>query len=156
MNLVTKRVVPAALVLGLLVVGACGDDDDDTTAVSEAAAGVCTDVENLVQDVQSAGSVDASTTVDELKDLQKTVSDDIDQIAEQRGELAEERVTALQAAWKTFTDQIDSISGSDTLGSAATQVKAAQVGFAAAVDQIKSASKCTATITPTSAATATT
>ena len=122
-NVIVKRLVIPALALGLVATAAaCGDDDDDTSAVSGASADVCTQITNLASDLQAAPPVDASTTVDQAKDLQKTISDDLADIAAARGDLAQERVDALQNAWKAYGDQLSSISGSSTLAAAAPTV----------------------------------
>jgi hypothetical protein len=126
-----KALLATAVVVLSLGVFACGDDDDDVsdvgTAVGQAGGAeseFCSDMGELETAVSDVKNLDATSTVDEAKDSAKDVEDALDNVKDSASDAHEARVNALSTAFDSLKSQIDDLSGSESLGSALTPLRA--------------------------------
>jgi len=141
----TTRSMAAVLVTAALLV-ACSDDDEDTAAE---AADVCDSVEVLVGEARSVGELSASSTVEDLQGARDAMQDAVDNLVDERGDLAEARVEEARDAFDAFNEEIDGIDDQDTIAEALPQVRTALENLQQAADQLAAESTCTISATTT-------
>lgn len=151
MHHLTARLL-ALVALPVIAFGviACSDDDDTdaddvSTAVGQAGGAeseLCSNIEDLDAAVSDAEALDASSTVDQAEQAEEDITSAWEAVQESAGEVVAAGLNALETAQQALQDTLNSISGSDTLGDAATEISGQAEAVTSAIDGLKTQSGC--------------
>ena len=130
MRNILRLVALVSLALLPVAVLACSDDDDDQAGGAESQ--LCTDLYDLALATQRADSLTATSTVDEAQDARDDVKDAMEKVRESAEDVASARVDDLEEAISDFESTADRLEGSQTVGSAAAELKAQATNVSAA------------------------
>jgi hypothetical protein len=136
----------AVLSLGLV---ACSDDDDDVsdvgTAVGQASGAeseFCSDMGELESAVGDVRNLSSTSTVDDAQEASQDVEDALDNVKDSASDAHEARVNALAAAYDGLKSQVENLSGSESLGSAMTPLRAQIDAVTTAFTQLDQQASC--------------
>lgn len=126
------------LVTGLIAtLAACGGP-----SVEDTEAALCDDLNSLATALQGMSQITAQSTVDELEAAQQEVADAYESVQASADAVGEARLEELEAAYSNYESTVNSISGGDTLGEAASTITAEAGNVAAARQQLYSGLTC--------------
>lgn len=111
-------------------------------SVEDAEASLCEDLNGLATAVQGLGQINAQSTVNELESARNDVATAYESVKSSAATVQEARMDELDTAYSNFDQTVNSISGRDTLGEAATTVVAESANVAAARQQLSSGLSC--------------
>ncbi len=135
-NLFNSRIKFLALAFIPAMV-ACGGP-----SVEDAEAGLCDDLNGLATAVQNLGQINAQSTVNELESARRDVRTAYESVKSSAATVKEARMDELDTAYSNFDQTVNSISGRDTLGEAATTIAAESANVAAARQQLSAGLSC--------------
>jgi hypothetical protein len=136
----TRRTI-AALVCSLALVGPqTGCSNADTQEEAESA--VCTSLAEVKTAAAGVKSLDANSTVDEVKAAQEALGTAIAGLRANAAELNEADLAALEAAGDEIEKAVSDVSGSDTLGEASASIQSSSTALEAAVTEMENGVQC--------------
>lgn len=109
-----RSIAAVAVLAAAFTLTACSEDD--SSADNEAAA--CAAVETLRAKVQELGTLTAESTVDQIREVRDGVKSAYSDLVSNLGDVAEDREDQLDEAFEAFSDGVDDVKGSATVGEA--------------------------------------
>lgn len=124
-----RRMMFMPIIVALLLAG-CG------SSISDARNEFCDNLATLGQALQKAKSIDADSTVEEVKDVQKQLEEAMENVRESSGVLKELRIGATEDAFDAVIEAIRDIPDEATLREAGGTIQEAVRKFDAAYQVI--------------------
>lgn len=145
----------------LFVAVACSDDNNNNSGgtgaadVTQAAGGakeakgeLCDKLQDLDSALNKAESLNSSSSVEDAKAAGQDVKDSVNSVKEAAGNTASAVVTLIQTAGEALSTALNNVSGSQTLGAAASAIEAPVKAISNAQDNLQRQSGCQSTPAP--------
>lgn len=144
----------AAFACSLALVGsltACATQPTTTatTVQPEAEANVCAKLADVQTAAAGVKALDQNSTFDEVEQARETLTAAIADLRGSRAELQEADMTALESARDAIQQAVKDVSGSDTIGEAATALKSSATQLETAVNEMRDGAECNGAATST-------
>ena len=129
-----KKIVLSLLIVLLalaVILPAC------TTTTSESTQAFCDSLQELAAAWSNVESIDANTTVDQVREYEDELQSAWDNMLSARADLAYDRYQEFEAAYRELTDSLNQISGETTVAEAMPAIQSATTTFEAELTQIR-------------------
>ena len=142
MNSIWRTAILCCLGALLAATIACsGDDNDD---VGGAESQLCSDLQDLSLAVQKVDALTPASTVDQARDARTEVEKAMEEVRKSSKNVSEARVENLDKAYSDFQNSFQNVSGSQTIGSVAADVKVQSANVTLARQQLGQQVRCPA------------
>jgi ABC-type glycerol-3-phosphate transport system substrate-binding protein len=126
----------ALLMAATFVVAACSSSTED--AVDQ----YCDDLGDLKSAVQDAGSLTASSSVDDVNDASEEITKAYDAVISSASGVTDAVTSDIEAAQQTYVDTVNGLSGDSSVSDAFSDLQAAQSTYASSVESTLSQVSC--------------
>lgn len=135
---------PVTLFMLVLVVAAilAGCSTSSAPTVAAAQEAVCTALAGVKTAVAALDTIDSTTTIAQVEEMQKAVQDSIDTLKGAVAAVPAAKVDGISTAIDGFKNTIKDMSPETTLGDAADSVKTAAQGIQTAIEEAQSTLSC--------------
>jgi hypothetical protein len=130
----------AVLASSLILAGSLGACSSQTQDQAESA--VCASLAQVKTAAAGVKALSATSTVNEVESATKALSASITELKKSAADLNQADLTALEAAGNDIQKAVAGISGSDTLGEAASSVKTSTTALDAAMTEMSNGVQC--------------
>lgn len=135
---VMKYTLSPLLLLPFLVL-AC---DRSTPTTADLEAQLCSNLDQFGTSLTELGQINAQSSVNDLQTARTNVAQAYQAVRDASTAVEASRTADLEAAYTNFDNTVNSISGGDTLGAAATQVQTALAEIQTAREQLDAGLNC--------------
>lgn len=125
----------ALLMATTFVVAACSSTED---AVDK----YCDDLSDLKSAVQDAGSLTASSSVDDVNDASEKITKAYDAVISSASGVTDAVTSDIEDAQQTYVDTVNGLSGDSSVSDALSDLQTAQATYASSVESTLSQVSC--------------
>lgn len=133
-----KRIFGPLLLVPFLVM-AC---DQSTPTTADLEAQLCSNLDQFGTALTELGQINAQSSVNDLQTARANLAQAYQAVRDAASAVEASRTADLEAAYTNFDNTVNTISGSDTLGEAATQVQTALADIQTAREQLDAGLSC--------------